>query len=226
MAEVIVALDVPEPRVATAFLDAVPRLEWVKVGPTLFLTGGPELIRDLKGRGLRVFLDLKWHDIPHQVVGAVRAAAGLGVDLATVHALGGREMLRAAVAEAGGMRLAAVSVLTSHSPAGYGAAVGRGDAVDLGAEVERLVSEAVAAGVGAVVCSADEARRVRGIAPPGTWLVVPGIRMGAVGSDDQARTADPAAAVRAGATHLVVGRPIVRAENPERVYAQLCELAK
>lgn len=222
MAEVIVALDLDSPQEARRVLDALPGLRWAKVGPMLLLAGGLDLVAELKGRGIRVFLDLKWHDIPHAVAGAVAAAARLGVDLVTVHALGGEEMVRAAVAARGKTRVAGVTVLTSHSAASLAAALGR-PTVELAGEVERLARMLLAAGVDAVVTSPEEIGVVRSVAGPDTWIVVPGIRPPFAEASDQRRTAAPEAAVAAGATHLVVGRPIVRAKDPQKVYQGLCE---
>jgi len=226
VAEIIVALDVPSPREAWALVDRLPGLRWVKVGPMLFLRSGEGLISRLKGRGLRVFLDLKWHDIPNSVAEAVRAAAAMGVDLATVHSLGGDAMLRSAVAVAGPMRLAAVSVLTSHDEADYWAAMGRPGGGALLDEVRRLATLAVAAGVHAVVASPHEVAAVREVSGAERWIVTPGIRPAGSALHDQRRAADPAAAAAAGATHLVVGRPITRAENPEAVYEAMREAVR
>jgi orotidine-5'-phosphate decarboxylase len=145
------------------------------------------------------------------------------VDLATVHALGGKPMLRAAVQAAASLRLAAVTVLTSHAPTDYWEATGRSADGPLDPEVERLVRMAIDSGVGAVVASPLEVRRIASLAGPGRWVVTPGIRLPGSPEDDQRRTATPAEAVAAGATHLVIGRPITRAENPRAVYDALCE---
>lgn len=222
MAELIVAFDLPAAADARRLADQLPNLGWAKIGPMLLLAGGPDLIRDFRARGVRVFLDLKWHDIPHAVAGAVRAAAQLGVDLATVHGLGGSEMLRAAVEARDGMRLAGVSVLTSHTAQSYGEAIGVAR-TNLPAEVERVTRLIVQAGMDAVVTSPEEIERVRAIAGPERWIVVPGIRPPGADVGDQRRTADPASAVAAGATHLVVGRPITEARDPRAVYEALCE---
>ncbi len=131
VAEVIVALDLPTARDALRLLDRIPGARWVKVGSVLMTREGPALLRDLADRGLKVFLDLKWHDIPNTVVGAVEAARSQGVVMATVHTLGGEAMMRAAGEAAGrDLGLVGVTVLTSHSPEEYATAVGRG-AVDL-----------------------------------------------------------------------------------------------
>jgi orotidine-5'-phosphate decarboxylase len=188
----------------------------------LLLAGGLDLIAELKDRGIRVFLDLKWHDIPHAVAGAVAGAARLGVDLVTVHALGGEEMVRAAVRARGTTRVAGVTVLTSHTEASLAAALGRSE-VDLEAEVARLAGMLVSVGVDAIVASPEEIATVRAVAGPAIWIVVPGIRPLGTESGDQRRVATPAAAAAAGASHLVVGRPILEAKNPGQVYQAICE---
>lgn len=220
MPEIVLALDLPASE-ARRLLDRLPALRWVKVGPVLFTREGPGLVRELVGRGLRVFLDLKWHDIPRTVAGAVEAARELGVAMATVHTLGGTAMLEAA-ARAGGasLGLVGVTVLTSHSPASYGAAVGR---TPLGLEDEavRLARLAIGAGLLGVVCSSLEAGAVRRAVGPDRWIVVPGIRRPGDPAGDQRRTATPAEAARSGATHLVVGRPILEAPDPGAVLEEL-----
>lgn len=216
------ALDLPSRDEARRLLDRLPGLRWVKIGPILFLDGGPELVRECRSRGLRVFLDLKWHDIPHTVGEAARAAARLGVDLATVHALGGREAVEAAVEARGAMKIAAVTVLTSHSAESYSEAVG-GSVSSLPREVSRLARLAIEAGADAIVTSPQEIATVKGIAGPGHWIVVPGIRPAGADQGDQRRTAEPRAVVAAGATHLVVGRPITGAHDPGAVYQDICE---
>src|SRR5690606_21602384 len=151
-----------------------------------------------------VFLDLKWHDIPNTVRGAVAAAADLGVEMATVHALGGAAMIEAAVeAAAGRVQLVAVTELTSHDPAGFAAVTGQ-PVGDLGDEVARLARLAMGAGADGVVCSAAEIDIVRPIVGAGR-IVVPGIRRAEDALGDQTRVATPESAVAAGATHLVVG---------------------
>ncbi|MSR05606.1 MAG: orotidine-5'-phosphate decarboxylase [Gemmatimonadetes bacterium] len=227
MAEVIVAFDMPSPDDARRMVERIPGLKWVKVGPILYLNGGPQLVREFKNRGARVFLDFKWHDIPNTVSGAVRAAADLGVDLATVHTLGGAEMMAAAAKAASGcdLRLVGVSVLTSHTSQGYFDSVGRPESSDLTGEVVRLARAAVAAGLGGLVASPLEIQAVRPVLGAGRWIVVPGIRRAGSDPGDQHRTADPASAARAGATHLVVGRPVTQAADPAAVYQEICASA-
>ena len=220
MAELIVALDLDSGDEAMAMVDQLPGLEWVKIGPVLFVKEGPAILQRLKQRGIRMFLDLKWHDIPNTVAKAARAASDQGVDLATVHALGGGEMIRAAVDASGDMKLVAVTVLTSHSRAEYWATLGAAGG-EIGPEAVRLARLAVEAGVHGVVTSPLEVSDVRQAVGPESWIVVPGIRpIGAV-QGDQRRVADPGSAVKAGATHLVVGRPITRAKRPAEVYQNI-----
>jgi len=224
MAELIVALDMDSVDEVERLLDHLPAVRWAKVGSTLFTRAGPDIVRRLQRRGIWVFLDLKWHDIPHQVVGAVQAAADLGVDLATVHALGGPLMMAAAQEAAGPMRLVAVTVLTSHTGGELATVLGGTD-TDPATEGERLARLAVEAGLAGVVTSPLEAARLRRALGAAAWLVVPGIRPGGSAADDPARTASVRDAVRAGATHLVVGRPITRAADPALVYQAMCEEA-
>lgn len=224
MAEIIVALDLPGAE-ARRLLERIPEVRWVKVGSILFAEEGPGLVRELVGRGLKVFLDLKWHDIPNTVAGAVERARGLGVTMATVHTLGGKAMLEAAAEAAGpDLGLVGVTVLTSHTREGYAAATGRGD-VTMVDEVARLAGTALAAGLRGIVCSPQEVTTVRGLAP-GAWIVVPGIRRPGDAGGDQSRTAGPKEAVAAGATHLVVGRPILQAGDPGGVFREMQAAAR
>jgi orotidine-5'-phosphate decarboxylase len=226
MAEVIVALDLPGGSEAIRLLDRLPEARWVKVGSILMTREGPDLIRVLTDRGLRVFLDLKWHDIPNTVAAAVSAAGALGVSMATVHALGGSAMMEAAAVAAGGrLGVVGVTVLTSHDPASYARAVGRRE-VDLAREVERQSGEAVRAGLAGVVCSPQEVGAVRRAIGPEAWIVVPGIRGRTDARGDQVRVATAAEAVAAGATHLVVGRPILQAADPSAAFRGLLEEAQ
>ncbi|MGH7590763.1 MAG: orotidine-5'-phosphate decarboxylase, partial [Gemmatimonadales bacterium] len=202
------------------WLDRVPALRWVKVGSVLMTREGAPFIRDLTNRGLAVFLDLKWHDIPNTVAGAVAAARSLGVRMATVHTLGGRAMLEAAAEAAGTeLGLVGVTVLTSLDAAALGAALGRPE-VDPAREVDRLAHMAQAAGLRGAVCSPREAAVVRRVVGLDGWVVVPGIRRTGDAAGDQARTATPAEAIRAGASHLVVGRPLLGASDPAAALAE------
>lgn len=226
MAEVIVALDVSRGGDALHWLDRLPEARWVKVGSILMTREGPELVRTLIGRGLRVFLDLKWHDIPHTVAEAVTAARELGVAMATVHTLGGATMLEGAVVAAGeDLALVGVTVLTSHDAASYGRAVGRNE-VDLEGEVLRQASVGVEAGLRGLVCSAQEVLPVRRRVGEAPYLVVPGIRRAGDTLGDQVRVATARSAASDGATHLVVGRPILQAADPAAAFRELSEEAR
>jgi len=210
-----VALDFPS--AAEAF-DLVDRLDGacqrLKVGMELYYAAGNGLVEALRGRGYSVFLDLKLHDIPNTVTGAVRSVTSAGASLLTVHAGGGAAMMRAAAAAAnvpGGPRLLAVTVLTSMDAAELAEV---GVAASPGNQVLLLARLAKAAGIDGMVCSAGEVEALRKVMGPETMLVVPGIRP--VGSDvgDQRRVATPEAAIARGASMLVVGRPITKAIDP------------
>ncbi|HMA38698.1 MAG TPA: orotidine-5'-phosphate decarboxylase [Gemmatimonadales bacterium] len=223
MAELVVALDLATGRDALALADRLPGLRWAKLGSVLFVREGPALVKEFAARGVRVFLDLKWHDIPSTVAESVAAARAHGAAMATVHCLGGPAML-AAAAQAAGRELALVGVtlLTSHSPAEAEQILGRG-VPDLGFEATRLARLALTAGLRGVVASGQELAVLRAALGSEAWIVVPGIRAPSDPAGDQVRTVTPAEAVRGGATHLVVGRPITRASDPRAVYEGILE---
>jgi orotidine-5'-phosphate decarboxylase len=222
MSRVIVPLDVPSRDAARALVERLgEEAHFYKVGLELYTIGGPDVVRELVDRGKRVFLDLKLHDIPNTVARAVGAAAELGVELLTVHAAGGPSMLRAAVAaHAGGLRLLAVTVLTSLSPEEMAVVWGR-EVRSAQEEVGRLTFVARDAGVDGIVASAREAGSVREQTGPDFLIVTPGIRPAGASRDDQRRVATPAEAVRAGADFLVIGRPITGAEDPRAALAAI-----
>lgn len=231
MAEVIVALDVPSADDARALVRRIgDQGDFYKVGLELYTRAGPDFVRELTAAGKRVFLDLKLHDIPNTVASAVRAASDLGVDLLTVHAVGGPSMLEAAVEAAGeervareessALRLLAVTVLTSLDAEELGGVWGR-TTVSVPDEVRRLTDLVVRARVHGVVCSAVEAAGVRAAAPPELVIVTPGIRPAGADVGDQKRVATPAAAVRAGADYLVLGRAVTRAPDPAAALANV-----
>ena len=224
MAELIVALDVASPRAALELVDRLGDVvRWYKVGPMLLLADGPAIVRGLTDRGREVFLDLKWHDIPTTVAGAVAAAADAGVALATVHLAGGPRMLEAAAgARHGRVRLAGVGVLTSLDAAEYGAILGR-PVANLSQEQQRLVRLGMAAGLDGYVAAAAEARAVRTLAGTAAAIVVPGVRRATDAAADQVRTATPRQAAEAGADYLVVGRPVTRAADPAEEARTLVE---
>ena len=224
MAELIVALDLPTRAAALRVVERVgDAVLWYKVGPVLFVAEGPSIVRDLVSRGRRVFLDLKWHDIPTAVGGAVEQAAALGASLATLHLAGGRAMLRAAAdAAAGRLRRAGVGVLTSLDAPSYGEIVGR-TVDDVGAELVRLARMGVAAGLDGVVTSPRELGALRSALGPRALLVVPGVRRLGDAAQDQVRTATPREAVAAGADLLVVGRSVTSAADPRSAALAILE---
>jgi orotidine-5'-phosphate decarboxylase len=227
----IVALDHPEPQAA---LRCVERLgsdvRRYKVGSVLFTRTGPPLVRDLAGRGLGVFLDLKFHDTPATVAGAVESALDLGVELLTVHASGGAAMIeaaRSAIDRAGsGARLLAVTVLTSLGEEELQRIAGAGSR-PLAGSVLALARLALDAGAHGLVASAGEAAALRAEVGREPLLVVPGIRPSWSAADHggQLRTATPAEALRAGASHLVLGRAVTQAPDPadavRRIHAEI-----
>lgn len=212
----IVALDYPD---AKAALDLVDRLEgatrWFKIGLELYVAEGNNLVAELQRRGYSIFLDLKFHDIPNTVASAVRSVARLGVQMLTIHAAGGPAMLSAAAEAAGeagsGLALLAVTVLTSMDDAQLEAT---GVSTAVSAQVETLAGMAYASGVQGLVCSAVEVANLRNRLGSKPLLVIPGIRPEGAATGDQRRVAAPGAAIAAGASYLVVGRPITRAADP------------
>jgi orotidine-5'-phosphate decarboxylase len=217
----IVALDVPDAATARALVDRLAgRVGMFKVGSQLFTAAGPDLVRELVGRGEKIFLDLKYHDIPNTVASAVSGACQLGVSLVDVHALGGRAMMEAAVGALPtlGARLLAITVLTSHDQESLGQV---GVAGDLPGSVRRLALLAKEAEVDGVVASPHEVALIREACGPDFRIVTPGIRPAGGASHDQARAATPAAALAAGADYLVVGRPITQAEDPVTAVAAI-----
>ncbi len=223
MAELIVAFDVARGRDALALAGRLHDLKWAKIGPVLFAREGPALVKEFTQRGVRVFLDLKWHDIPNIVASAVSAARELGVSLTTVHSLGGRNMLAAAAQAAGpDLAVVGVTVLTSHDAGELENVLGRG-VPDVGFEAERLARAAMDAGLRGIVASGQELGLLREALGQGPWIVVPGVRAPGEAAGDQVRTIEPAEAVRRGATHLVVGRPITAARDPVAAYRRLVE---
>lgn len=220
---VIVALDFPTASAALAFAASVtPQACRLKVGFELFTSAGPALVEALVKMGFDVFLDLKYHDIPKTVAGACAAAARLGVWMLNVHALGGRDMLRAARAAIGtGVQrplLVGVTLLTSHSAQDL-AAIGLPP--DPAAQVTRLAGLVREAGLDGVVCSAHEAMALRNLHGPNFCLVTPGIRPHGAAAGDQQRIMTPVEAMRAGAHYLVIGRPITQAVDPRATLAAI-----
>ena len=210
----IVALDVQDAMTARAMVDQLAgHVGMFKIGSQIFTAAGPDFVREVIARGEKVFLDLKFHDIPNTVAGAVSGAGQLGVSLVDVHALGGKEMLEAAVGAlpAMGIRLLAITILTSHNEETLASIGVNGSVAD---SVRRLALLAKGAGADGVVASPQEVALVREACGKDFLIVTPGIRAAGAARGDQARTATPAAAVAAGADYIVVGRPILEAAHP------------
>ena len=229
---IIVALDVPSAESALKLAELVaPAVGAFKIGKELFVSAGPDIVKKIRATGAAVFLDLKFHDIPNTVAKAVASAVRLDVQMLTVHSSGGSEMMRAAEKSAQdtaraldrpGPLVLGVTVLTSMD----GSALAEiGCETKVGDQVERLASLAVKSGLRGLVCSPLEIADLRKILPGHIQLVTPGIRTGAEKADDQKRTLTPLEAIQAGATWLVIGRPIYAAENPraaaEKILASL-----
>ena len=211
----IVALDVPGATQARQIVQSLgDAVTTYKVGKQLFTAEGPLLVRELVSSGRKVFLDLKYHDIPNTVAAAVKAAAELGVTMLNVHASGGSKMLRAAVEAAAQSPnrplLLAVTVLTSLSDADMPEIGVSGNVLN---QVLRLGALARNAGCGGLVASAQEARELRRELGEGFAIVTPGVRPAGAAVGDQSRVVTPADAIAAGATHVVVGRPILDAAD-------------
>jgi orotidine-5'-phosphate decarboxylase len=207
----MVALDMDEGDEAVRLAAEIgPDVAALKVGSQLFTRYGPELVHRITGNGGRVFLDLKYHDIPNTVAAGIRSAVQMDVSWLTVHASGGREMIRAAKDASGKTKILAVTVLTSLDQKGIREIGWSGEVRD---QVVNLALMAREAGADGIVCSALEVRSLRDALDEGCVLVTPGIRPTGSSVDDQARVATPASAVADGADYLVVGRPIVKASN-------------
>lgn len=216
---VIVAIDCDRDRALELADSLEGHARWLKVGMTLFYAEGPSIVQEFKRRGFKVFLDLKFHDIPHQVRGAARSAALAGADLMSVHGLGSGPMLAAcregaeAAAKVRGdrPRLVAITVLTSMN---QDALDSIGVASSVAQEAARLAKLAQANGIDGIVCSPMEAAPMRELLGPDAWIVTPGVRPAGAELGDQSRVATPADAINNGVSHIVVGRPITAAADP------------
>lgn len=217
MAELIVALDVSSTAEVEQTVDRLgDAVSFYKIGLELFSAEGPAVVQAVKCRGKKVFLDLKLHDIPRTVERAVKAGAALGVDLMTIHSVGGKAMIRAAKDAAlacgpNAPKILAVTVLTS---------LDQSDLADIGvaremrAQVEAMGRLACENGADGIVCSPKEVANMRAALGPAALLVTPGVRPAGADVGDQKRVATPGQAVKDGSTHLVVGRPILEAADP------------
>lgn len=226
---IIVALDC-SPDEAIVFGEKLAgHARWVKIGMTLYYAVGPSIVNTMHKLGFKVFLDLKLHDIPHQVYGASNSIAKAGADLFTVHACGGRLMLESA--ERGAHKgasespedveppaVCAITVLTSMD-AEQLASVGID--VSLAEQVERLATLAHESGLDGIVCSPMEAAQMRELLGPDAIIITPGVRPKGAALGDQSRVATPAEAFAAGASHLVIGRPITRAADPVAAFDEI-----
>ena len=226
--QVIIALDCSRERAFELADLLAGKATWVKVGMTLFYAEGPSVVEAMRERGLRVFLDLKVHDIPFQVQGAVRSAAMTGADIISIHGLGTSAMVAAArkgaeeAAAASGRercRLVAISVLTSMDQQAL-AEVGIDRPIP--EEVSILASNSFRAGADGIVCSPQEAAQMRGLLGPDALIVTPGVRPAGSAVGDQKRIATPSAAIAAGASKLVIGRPITGAADPVAAFDAIC----
>lgn len=224
--KIIIALDVPDTDGALRLLDSLgepPAL--CKIGLELFTSQGPSVVKAVQSRGSRVFLDLKFHDIPNTVAHAVKSAAGLGVAMTTLHASGGPVMLEAAAKaaqESGGsdLHLLAVTVLTSMNGTQLSAT---GIGVEPKEQVLRLAGLASSAGIGGIVCSPLEVAAIRASLGNELRIVTPGVRPIWAAAGDQKRVMTPKEAVEAGSDWLVIGRPITAAESPKSAYTKIIE---
>lgn len=227
---IITALDYDNPASALDFVEKIdPSLTRLKIGKELFTRAGPALVESLQKKGFDVFLDLKFHDIPNTVAGALSAAASLGVWMVNVHASGGPRMLdaaRMAIPETGSDRtlLIAVTVLTSMDDAELQSVGVMHSAKE---QVQTLTQLTVDHGLDGVVCSAQEVAQLRGVVPKTFITVTPGVRPADAGvsNDDQRRVMTPSDAIQAGSNYLVIGRPITQASNPlaalRKIHAQI-----
>lgn len=226
---IIVPLDVASPAAALALVEQLPQVSFWKVGLELFVSSGPTLLKKLKADQKRIFLDLKFHDIPNTMAGACRAAASYGVDLLTVHATAGSAALAAAqtAVQAGAAaaqveppQLIAVTVLTSL--AAYTLAAELKVPLELSDYALQMALLAQASGLAGAVCSPQEAALLRQVLGPEFALVCPGVRPSWAPSNDQQRAMTPTAALAAGASYLVIGRPITAAADPTAAFERIC----
>jgi orotidine-5'-phosphate decarboxylase len=227
---IIVPLDVPSADAALVLVDSLPQVGFWKVGLELFVSAGPGILQALKDRQKRIFLDLKFHDIPNTMAGACRAAAGYGVDLLTVHAAAGKEAIQAANAaaregaQAAGLeppQVVAITLLTSIPFPTLSMELKIPlELTDYVLQMSLLTRDS---GLSGVVCSPQEAAKLRRFLPQDFVLVCPGVRPTWADSNDQQRAMTPTDALRAGANYLVIGRPITSAANPAEAFQRICD---
>lgn len=223
--KLILALDLPDRESALKILDGLRgKLEWVKIGLQMYLKYGANFVREVSGMGFKIFLDLKLFDIPNTVASAVESVSALPVSMLTIHASGGREMMRRAVESAAErnpeLLILGVTVLTSFDADSLAET---GVELEPEWQVEKLAKLAVDSGLKGLVCSPLEIESLRSILPEDTVLVTPGIRPSGSSADEQKRIMTPADAARAGSDFIVVGRPILKAENPAFAVSKILE---
>ncbi len=227
---IIVPLDVSDEQAAIALIDQLPQVTFWKVGLELFVSSGPSILAELKSRQKKIFLDLKFHDIPNTVAGACRSAARHGVDLVTLPATGGKEALQAAqiAAEAGATetgvitpKLLAITLLTSLTSRSL--AFELKVPLELPEYVLHMALLAKESGLAGAVCSPQEAAQLRQTCGDAFLLVCPGVRPTWADAKDQRRTVTPANALKSGADYLVIGRPITAAPDPIAAFERICE---
>lgn len=221
---IIVAFDCSRERALELADQLAGAVTWVKIGMTLYYAEGPSIVKEMKDRGFKVFLDLKFHDIPHQVRGAARSAAASGADMLTMHAVGGVPMMtagREGAAEAGGEPVTlGITVLTSMDAETLAAT---GVVRPVEEQVESLALQVREAGLTGVVASPLEAPMLRCALGPDAFIVTPGVRPAGADMGDQSRVTTPAQAFENGASHLVIGRPITGAEDPRQAFLDIVE---
>lgn len=221
----IIALDTGDSATALALVDQLEGLcDFYKIGGELFTASGPTIVREVRARHAEVFLDLKFHDIPNTVAGAVRGAASLGVRLLTVHAVGGLAMIRAAVEAAGDpsrCAVMAVTVLTSLAGAEVASIWGRPADLAVESEVARLAQLSREAGAAGVVCSGREARMVKERFGGSLRVLIPGVRLPGAATHDQSRTSTPEEAAATGADYVVIGRAVTAAADRRRAMQEI-----
>ena len=223
--KLILALDLPDRESALKILDGLRgKLEWVKIGLQMYLKYGADFVREVSGMGFKIFLDLKLFDIPNTVASAVESVSALPVSMLTIHASGGREMMRRAVESAAErnpeLLILGVTVVTSFDADSLAET---GVELEPEWQVKKLAKLAVDSGLKGLVCSPLEIEGLRSILPEDTVLVTPGIRPSGSSADEQKRIMTPADAARAGSDFIVVGRPILKAENPAFAVSKILE---